>query len=127
MLAHPWLPAVAAPRLRMELLMRLALLTPLCVLCALCGESLAADPAPWATYRGNPQRTGNTDNVAGPEKPAILWSVKSTDHFIASPVPVKDSVYVAGVGAFNRPSAHLFPFAASQGVDGRVSDIDWAL
>lgn len=72
----------------------------------------AAEPGPWATYRGNPQRTGNTDGQAGPEKPAILWLVKSNDHFIAAPVPVKDGVYVAGIGAFNRPSAHLFPFAA---------------
>jgi|SRR5579883_815603 len=85
------------------------------VLCALCGEysvSSAAEPSPWATYRGNPQRTGNTDNLPGPEKPTILWTVKSTDHFLASPVPVKDSIYVAGIGAFNRPSAYLFPLAA---------------
>ena len=53
---------------------------------------LAAEPGPWATYRGNPQRTGNTDNKAGPEKPAVLWAVKSQDHFVASPVPVKDGV-----------------------------------
>ncbi|MBN9118830.1 MAG: PQQ-binding-like beta-propeller repeat protein [Planctomycetes bacterium] len=78
----------------------------------ICGSSSAAEPGPWATYRGNPQRTGNTDGTAGPAAPAILWSVKSTDHFIASPVPVKDGVYVAGIGAFNRPSAHLFPLAA---------------
>lgn len=87
----------------------------LCALCALCGESssvFAADPAPWATYRGGPQRTGNTDNVAGPAAPAVLWAVKSQDHFVASPVPVKDGVYVAGIGAFNRPSAHLYPLAA---------------
>ncbi len=71
-----------------------------------------AEPGAWATYRGNPQRTGNTDNAAGPEKPAILWSVKSNDHFIASPVPVKDGIYVAGIGAFNRPSASLFPLAS---------------
>jgi outer membrane protein assembly factor BamB len=72
----------------------------------------AAEPGAWATYRGNPQRTGNTDGTAGPAAPAILWAVKSTDHFIASPVPVKDGIYVAGIGAFNRPSAYLFPFAA---------------
>src|SRR5215813_11374972 len=84
----------------------------LCELCAFVVNGFAADPTPWATYRGNPQRTGNTDNVAGPEKPAILWSVKATDHFIASPVPVKDGVYVAAIGALNRPWAHIFPFAA---------------
>ena len=26
--------------------------------------------AGWATYRGNAQRTGNTDGIAGPAKPA---------------------------------------------------------
>lgn len=81
-------------------------------LCAFVVNGFSAEPAPWATYRGNPQRTGNADGKAGPDKPAILWAVKSTDHFIASPVPVKDGVYVAGIGAFNRPSAHLFPVAA---------------
>jgi outer membrane protein assembly factor BamB len=88
--------------------MRLALLT---FALFLSTAAQAAEPGAWATYRGNPQRTGNTDSVAGPEKPAILWSMKSTDHFLASPVPVKDGIYVAGIGAFNRPSAHLFPFA----------------
>ncbi|MBM3981351.1 MAG: hypothetical protein FJ304_13900 [Planctomycetes bacterium] len=87
-----------------------SLLISLCVLCGLGGASSAVEP--WGTYRGNPQRTGNTDGAAGPEKPAVLWVVKSTDHYIASPVPVKDAIYVAGIGAFNRPSAHLFPFAA---------------
>lgn len=89
-----------------------SLLSSIGVICVICGSSSAAEPGPWATYRGNPQRTGNTDGTAGPAAPAILWSVKSTDHFIASPVPVKDGVYVAGIGAFNRPSAHLFPLAA---------------
>lgn len=86
----------------------------LCALCALCGENslFSAEPAPWATYRGGPQRTGNTDGVAGPAAPAVLWQVGSRDHFIASPVPVKDAVYVTGIGAFNRPSVHLFPLSA---------------
>ncbi|QJW95943.1 outer membrane protein assembly factor BamB family protein [Frigoriglobus tundricola] len=88
--------------------MRLALLSLAFLLPA---TARAAEPGPWATYRGTPQRTGNTDGAAGPEKPAILWSVKSTDHFLAAPVPVKDGVYVAGIGAFNRPSAFLYPFA----------------
>ncbi len=89
--------------------MRLALLS---FALLLPSAASAADPGAWATYRGNPQRTGNTDGTAGPEKPAVLWAVKSTDHFLASPVPVKDGVYVAGIGAFNRPSAFVFPFAA---------------
>ena len=68
----------------------------------------AAEPGPWGTYRGNPGRTGNTDNQPGPEKPAVLWVLKSQDHFVASPVPVKDNVYLAGIGAFNRPTVSVF-------------------
>src|SRR5262245_45635300 len=90
---------------------------PLCLLCAFVVNLLpasGAEPGPWATYRGNPQRTGNGDNTAGPEKPAILWMVKGPDHFVASPVPVKDGVYVAGIGAFNRPTIAVFPLAAKK-------------
>ncbi|HSQ56843.1 MAG TPA: PQQ-binding-like beta-propeller repeat protein [Gemmata sp.] len=75
-------------------------------------NGFSADPAAWATYRGNPERTGNTDGKPGPERPAVLWMVKSKDHFVAAPVPVKDAVYLAGLGAFNRPYAALFPIAA---------------
>src|SRR5205823_1877025 len=53
----------------------------------------AADPSAWATYRGNPQRTGNTDNQPGPAAPAVLWSVKSQDHFVASPAIIGDKLY----------------------------------
>src|SRR5262249_32611549 len=56
---------------------------------------------PWATYRGNLQRTGNTDNLPGPAAPKVLWALKSQEHFIAAPVPHGDRVYVAGLGAFN--------------------------
>lgn len=80
------------------------------VLCVLGGESAsAAEPGPWATYRGNPQRTGNTDNQAGPAAPVVLWAAKSQDHFIAAPVPVNGNVYLSGLGAFNRPTITLFP------------------
>lgn len=75
------------------------------------GPAIAVEPDPWATYRGNPERTGNTDNQPGPSSPVVSWLVKSTDHFLASPVPVKDSIYIAGVGAFNRPSISLFPLS----------------
>jgi outer membrane protein assembly factor BamB len=88
-----------------------SLLSSLCVLCVLCGKSPAAEPGPWGTYRGNPQRTGNTDNQPGPDKPAVLWVLKGQDHFVASPVPVKDGVYLAGIGAFNRPTVALLPLA----------------
>jgi outer membrane protein assembly factor BamB len=87
-----------------------SLLVSLCVLCVFSGETLGAEP--WATYRGNPARTGNTDNVPGPDKPIVLWVVKSQDHFVASPVPVKDGIHIAGIGAFNRPTISLFPLNA---------------
>lgn len=88
---------------------RRSLLSSLCALCVLCGESSAAEPGPWATHRGNPQRTGNTDGIAGPDKPAVLWVLKSKDHYIAAPVPVKDGIYLSGIGAFNRPQIGLYP------------------
>lgn len=69
----------------------------------------AADPAPWATYRGNPARTGNTDGQAGPDKPAVLWVRKSEDHFVASPVPSDDGLFLSAFGAFNRPMVSLLP------------------
>src|SRR5438445_473151 len=69
-------------------------LSSLCVLGVLCGETYSVDPGPWATYRGNPQRTGNTDKQPGPDKPAVLWAIKSQDHFIAAPVPVGDKLCV---------------------------------
>jgi outer membrane protein assembly factor BamB len=75
----------------------------------LVGESRPADPGPWGTYRGNPQRTAHTDGTPGPAKPAVLWAVKSQDHFVASPVPVGANVYLSGLGAFNRPSITLLP------------------
>ena len=42
---------------------------------------------PWATYRGNAQRTGSTDGLPGPAGPKVLWALKSKDHYIAAPVP----------------------------------------
>ena len=35
----------------------------LLALLALASPLFAADPAPWATYRGNAARTGNTDEI----------------------------------------------------------------
>jgi len=61
----------------------------------------AAGQQPWSTYRGNPERTGNTDGKPGPSAPKVLWAFKSQDHFIASPVPAGEQVYVSGLGAFN--------------------------
>ncbi len=56
---------------------------------------------PWATYRGNPERTGNTDGLPGPATPKVLWALKTKDHHIASPVPAKDRLFISGLGAFN--------------------------
>ena len=69
----------------------------------LLGTGVAnAQPAePWSTYRGNPQRTGNTDGIAGPREPKVRWVVKGKDHYIASPVPYEDKLFVSGLGAFN--------------------------
>src|SRR5437016_1464385 len=60
---------------------------------------LAAEP--WSTYRGNPERTGHTDGLPGPATPKVLWVLKSQEHFIASPLPFGDKLYVSGLGAFN--------------------------
>ncbi|MBI3409895.1 MAG: PQQ-binding-like beta-propeller repeat protein [Planctomycetes bacterium] len=55
----------------------------------------------WSTYRGNAQRTGNTDGLAGPENPKLLWVLKSKDNYIASPVPAGARLFISGLGAFN--------------------------
>jgi outer membrane protein assembly factor BamB len=59
----------------------------------------AADP--WPTYRGNPQRTGNTDARPGPANAKVLWVLPSEEHFIASPVAIEDRLYVSTLGALN--------------------------
>src|SRR5258705_10841709 len=65
------------------------------------GVAHAQTVEPWATYRGNAQRTGNTDGAPGPDQPKILWVVKSKDHYIASPVPADKRLFLSGLGAFN--------------------------
>ncbi len=77
----------------------------LCVLCVFVVNSpvVAADKD-WSTYRGNPQRTGNTDGLPGPAAPKVLWSVKGQDHFIASPLPLGERVLFTSLGAFNVPT-----------------------
>lgn len=72
----------------------------------LCIGSLAH--ADWTTSRGNLQRTGNLDGQAGPLKPHVLWTFKAPEHFVASPVPVAGTLYLAGLGAFSTPSFHAF-------------------
>src|SRR5437868_5708642 len=74
----------------------------LCSLCVWLGAlGIAAAVEPWATYRGNPERTGNTDGIAGPATPKVLWALKTKDHHIASPVPAQDRLFISGLGAFN--------------------------
>lgn len=67
---------------------------------------MAQEPGPWATYRGNNQRTGNTDGKSGPAAPKVLWALKTKDNFIASPVPAGDRLFISGLGAFNVGSFH---------------------
>lgn len=77
------------------------LLLPLFALLWLSPPSSAQSVEPWATYRGNAQRTGHTDGQPGPAAPKVLWALKSKDHYIASPVPLGNRLYVSGLGAFN--------------------------
>src|SRR5262249_56593261 len=55
----------------------------------------------WATYRGNPARTGS-DGQAGPREATVLWACKSGARYSASPLPLGDRLYVSGLGAVNR-------------------------
>jgi outer membrane protein assembly factor BamB len=73
----------------------------LSVVICLCSAAAAPAGESWATYRGNPQRTGNTDGIAGPAGPKILWVYRARDHFIASPVPDGDRLFASGLGPFN--------------------------
>jgi outer membrane protein assembly factor BamB len=79
----------------------------LLTLCLLTFPAFAED-APWSTYRGNARRTGNTDNVAGPAKPEVLWMLQSTEHFAASPVPMGADVLFSALGTFNSGVVHSF-------------------
>ncbi len=63
----------------------------------------------WSTYRANAQRTGNSDGIAGPATPVVLWSLKSEEHFISSPVPVGENIFFSTLGAFNRPRIFTLP------------------
>jgi outer membrane protein assembly factor BamB len=73
-------------------------------LVVLCATEVSVRADSWTTYRGNPGRSGNTDGKPGPESPKVLWVFKTTDHFVASPVPSGNRLYVSGLGAFNASS-----------------------
>ena len=62
---------------------------------------LAAAQNDWPTHRGNAHRTGNTDGQAGPKTPKVRWVYKSAEHYVASPVPYSELIYLSGLGAFN--------------------------
>jgi outer membrane protein assembly factor BamB len=81
------------------------LLSLLC--CSLLAPSLQGQ-TPWSTYRGNPQRTGNTDQKAGPGAPKVLWVYKTQDHFVGAPLPQDDRVLFTGLGAFNVSTLYTF-------------------
>ena len=73
---------------------------------------------PWTTYRGNAQRTGNTDMKPGPTAPKVLWVYKSQDHFVAAPLPQDDRVLFTGLGAFNVST--LYTFATDPAAKDRI-------
>jgi len=83
-----------------------SLLSALLCWCLLAPSLLGQ--APWSTYRGNPQRTGNTDNKPGPAAPKVLWVFKAPDNFVASPLPQDDRVLFTGFGAFNVSTIYCF-------------------
>ena len=68
--------------------------------------ALAAEP--WATYRGDSQRSGNGDGKAGPAKPKVLWVHKCQENFVASPVPAGNRLFLPGFSGFNVPTLFAF-------------------
>ncbi len=74
------------------------------VLLVVAACPLATQAADWPTARGNAARTGAVENSAGPKSGRVLWVHKSTDHYIAAPVPAGDLVLVSSLAAFNTSS-----------------------
>jgi len=58
--------------------------------------------------RGNISRTGSVDGLAGPKSANVLWVHKSTDQYVAAPVPAGDAVLVSSLAAFNTSSFQSF-------------------
>jgi outer membrane protein assembly factor BamB len=81
----------------------------LLILTLLLAAPAPADDAPWSTYRGNARRTGNTDGIAPPAKPVVLWTMKSSENFVSSPVPNGPDILVSGLGALNSATFHSIP------------------
>lgn len=65
----------------------------------------------WPVFRANQQRTGTTDEVAGPSRPVLLWRFSDSDltagDFASSPAVVGNRVYAGGadIGVFQRSGA----------------------
>src|SRR5262249_26116092 len=66
----------------------------------------ASGADPWSTYRGNAERTGNTDGRAGPSQPKVLWVLPTREDFVGAPIPVGDQLFIGGLGSFNGSSFH---------------------
>lgn len=76
----------------------------LALLACLATPLFAAAQEPWATYRGNSQRTGSTDNQPVSDQAKVLWALKGKDHYVAAAVPLGDKLFVSALGAFNVPT-----------------------
>lgn len=66
--------------------------------------SFASAQEPWATYRGNSQRTGCTDNTPVGDQPKVQWVHRGKEHYVAAGVPSGEKLFVSGLGAFNIPT-----------------------
>jgi outer membrane protein assembly factor BamB len=80
---------------------------------ALAACVASATAADWPTARGNPQRTGHVDGQSGPKTPAVLWVYKAQEHYVASPVPGSQALFVGGVGTYNTGVFHAVALAQS--------------
>jgi outer membrane protein assembly factor BamB len=67
----------------------------------------------WPTHRGNPQRTGHVDGKPGPKTAKVLWTHRSTEHFLAAPAAGKDLIYLSALGALNTSSFRALHAAGS--------------
>jgi outer membrane protein assembly factor BamB len=71
------------------------------LLLSLSAPAMAQKSESWATFRGNAQRTGNTDGLPGPASAKVLWVHKSRDHNLSSPVIFGDRLVITGLTGFN--------------------------
>jgi outer membrane protein assembly factor BamB len=79
--------------------------------CLALAGAAAAQSADWPTYRGNPARTGRSDDQPGPAKPKVIWTHASLEHFVACPVAAGDRLFLPVLGAFNTGSIHAMDLA----------------